>query len=232
MATATVRGDKTKFVNEFLAKNPQGNLRTVNEAWTAEGMRGTISKSVVDKIRAKLGLTGNLGAKSKVAAKPKTAPKRTRKATTTPGKAGFTKEFLNDHPDATSGEVNEAWTKAGMQGRISHTTVSEVRKSLGLIGKPRTTTRKQTSQCEDSYRQASWQEASHRDQGDNQHRRRDEKTGHLPDNDSPGCGIRDRQADLHHHGTWRPPRDRDRTERCTKTGLQSHTHLSLFQLEI
>ena len=135
MATAIARGDKTKFVNEFLAKNPQGNLRTVNEAWTAEGMRGTISKSVVDKIRAKLGLTGNLGAKSKVAAKPKTAPKRTRKATTTPGKAGFTKEFLNDHPDATSGEVNEAWTKAGMQGKISHTTVSEVRKSLGLIGK-------------------------------------------------------------------------------------------------
>ncbi len=144
MPTATVRGDKTKFVNEFLDKNPQGNLRTVNEAWTAEGMRGTISKSVVDKIRAKLGLTGNLGAKSKVAAKPKTTSKRRRKATATPGKAGFTKEFLNDHPSATSGEVNEAWKKAGMQGRISHTTVSEVRKSLGLIGKPRTATRKQT----------------------------------------------------------------------------------------
>ena len=147
MATATVRGDKTRFVNEFLAKNPQGNLRTVNEAWTAEGMKGTISKSVVDKTRAKLGLTGNLGAKTKVAAKPRTAPKRTRKATTTPGKAGFTKEFLNDHPDATSGEVNEAWTKAGMQGRISHTTVSEVRKSLGLIGKPRTATREKASQA-------------------------------------------------------------------------------------
>jgi hypothetical protein len=55
MATVTVRGDKTRFVNEFLAKNPRGNLRTVNEAWTAEGMRGTVSKSVVDKIRAKLG---------------------------------------------------------------------------------------------------------------------------------------------------------------------------------
>ena len=96
----------------------------MNEAWTADGMRGTISKSVVDKIRARLGLTGNLGAKSKVAAKPKTAPKRTRKATTTPGKSGFTKEFLNDHPDATSREVNEAWTKAGMQGTISHTVVS------------------------------------------------------------------------------------------------------------
>ena len=78
MATATVRGDKTKFVNEFLTKNPQGNLRAVNEAWAAEGMRDTISKSVVDKTRAKLGLTGNLGAKTGVAAKRKAAPKRPR----------------------------------------------------------------------------------------------------------------------------------------------------------
>jgi hypothetical protein len=147
MATAIVRGDKTKFVTEFLTKNPKGNVRTINEAWTVEGMEGKVSKTVVDKTRARLGLTGNLGAKSKVAAKPKTAPKRTRKATTTPGKAGFTKEFLNDHPDATSGEVNEAWTKAGMQGRISHTTVSEVRKSLGLIVKPRTATQAKVTQA-------------------------------------------------------------------------------------
>jgi hypothetical protein len=147
MATATMRGDKTKFVNDFLAKNPQGNFRAVNEAWAAEGMRDTISKTVVDKTRAKLGLTGNLRAKLKVAPKPKNAPKRTRKATTTPGKTGFTKEFLNDHPDATSGEVNAEWTKAGMQGKISHTTVSEVRKSLGLIGKPRPATSAKVSQA-------------------------------------------------------------------------------------
>ena len=133
MATATVRGDKTRFVNEFLTKNPQSNLRAVNEAWTAEGMGGTISKSVVDKTRARLGLTGNLGAKTKAATKPTTAPKRTRKATTTPGRTSFTKEFLNDHPDATSREVNEAWTKAGMQGTISHSVVSEVQKESGTL---------------------------------------------------------------------------------------------------
>jgi hypothetical protein len=74
VATTIVRGDKTGFVKEFLAKNPQGNFKTINEAWTADGMKGTISKSVVDKTRAKLGLTGNLGAKSEVAAKPKPAP--------------------------------------------------------------------------------------------------------------------------------------------------------------
>jgi hypothetical protein len=43
--------------------------------------------------------------------------------------------------------VNEAWAKAGMQGRISHTTVSEVRKSLGLIGKPRTATSAKVTQA-------------------------------------------------------------------------------------
>ena len=145
MPTAIVRGDKTKFVNDFLAKNPQGNLRTVNEAWTAEGMKGTISKSVVDKTRAKLGLTGNLGAKSKVAPKRKATPKKTKRGTATPGKSSFVKEFLHDHPDATAREVNEAWTTAGMKGEISHTVISEVRKSLGLIGKPRTASRAKVS---------------------------------------------------------------------------------------
>jgi hypothetical protein len=141
MATATVRGDKTRFVNDFLTKNPQGNLRSINEAWAAEGMKGKISKSVVDKTRARLGLTGNLGAKSK----PRATATRTKPATTTPGKAGFTKEFLNDHPNATTRDVNEAWTKHGMSGAISHTTVSEVKKSLGLTGKVPTKTQRKAS---------------------------------------------------------------------------------------
>jgi hypothetical protein len=98
MPTATVRGDKTKFVTEFLSKQPKGHLRSVNEAWTSAGMAGAISKTLVDKTRAKLGLTGNLGGKTKNAARVKASAKRTRKLTATPGKAGFTKEFLNDHP--------------------------------------------------------------------------------------------------------------------------------------
>ena len=111
-------------------------------------MKGKISKSVVDKTRAKLVLTGNLGAKTKKVAKTKATATRTKLATTTPGKAGFTKEFLNDHPDATSREVNEAWTEAGMQGKISHTTVSEVRKSLGLTGNTHNRPEKQVSQTQ------------------------------------------------------------------------------------
>jgi hypothetical protein len=56
--TATSPG-KSMFVKEFLHDNPQGNLKAVNEAWQAAGFVGTISPTVVKKIRASLGLTGN-----------------------------------------------------------------------------------------------------------------------------------------------------------------------------
>jgi hypothetical protein len=143
MATAIARGDKTKFVTDFLTNNPKGTLRTINEAWTSGGMAGTISKTVVDKTRARLGLTGNLSGKTKKAAKTRASAKRTRTPAATPGKAGFTKEFLNDHPAATAREVNEAWTEAGMRGAISNAVVSEVRKSLGLAGRTSTKSPKQ-----------------------------------------------------------------------------------------
>lgn len=51
---------KTMFVKEFLNNHPQGNIDAVNEAWKAAGFDGTISPTVVNTMRAKLGLTGNL----------------------------------------------------------------------------------------------------------------------------------------------------------------------------
>jgi len=62
--------------------------------------------------------------------------------TETPGKTTFVKQFLSEHPDGTAKAVNEAWTAAGMEGTISHPTVSEVRKELGLIGTQPGKTRK------------------------------------------------------------------------------------------
>jgi uncharacterized protein (DUF433 family) len=56
---------KGSFVKEFLNDYPQGNVKSVNEAWTKAGMTGTISTALVDKIRASMGLTGRLRAKSK-----------------------------------------------------------------------------------------------------------------------------------------------------------------------
>ena len=58
--TATATPGKTSFLKEFLHDNPQGNVKAVNEAWTAAGFDGTISTALVYKARASLGLTGNL----------------------------------------------------------------------------------------------------------------------------------------------------------------------------
>jgi hypothetical protein len=59
---------KTSFAKEFLNDNPQGNVKAVNDAWTKAGMSGTISPTLVNKMRASLGLTGNLRGKSKTKA--------------------------------------------------------------------------------------------------------------------------------------------------------------------
>ena len=58
------------FAKEFLHDNPQGNVNAVNEAWQAAGFDGTISQTVVDKLRTSMGLTGDLRANIK---KPKTS---------------------------------------------------------------------------------------------------------------------------------------------------------------
>ena len=53
------------FVKEFLHDNPQGNVASVNKAWQAAGFDGTISLALVDKLRASMGLTGNIRRKSR-----------------------------------------------------------------------------------------------------------------------------------------------------------------------
>jgi hypothetical protein len=69
-------------------------------------------------------------------------------ATMSQSKTGFVKEFLNDHPDATARDVNEAWAAAGMKGTISHPVVSEVRKQLGLTGNLRGKSKKTRTAAE------------------------------------------------------------------------------------
>jgi hypothetical protein len=58
--SATKSLGKTSFVKEILFDNPQANPTAVNEAWTAAGMEGTISPTLVNKMRSELGLAGNL----------------------------------------------------------------------------------------------------------------------------------------------------------------------------
>ena len=69
---------KTMFVKEFLNDHPQGNVDAVNEAWQAAGFDGTISPTLVDKMRASLGLTGNLRGNTKKSKTSATGKKRGR----------------------------------------------------------------------------------------------------------------------------------------------------------
>jgi hypothetical protein len=66
-------------------------------------------------------------------------------ATKSQGKTGFVKEFLNDHPQANTKTVNEAWTGAGMDGTISPSLVKQVRSELGLTGNLRAATKTRPS---------------------------------------------------------------------------------------
>ena len=94
-AAATKNGGKTSFVKEVLFDNPQANPTVVNEAWTAAGMDGTISPTLVNKMRAELGLAGNLRpqpGKTKAAGSSKSAArdkKQGKKATTTTRASGM-----------------------------------------------------------------------------------------------------------------------------------------------
>ena len=88
--TATATAGKTMFVKEFLIDHPEGNHKSVNEAWTAAGFDGTISTALVYQARASLGLAGNLRGKTKKSkAKTTSTGKklgRPRKEPTAPGR--------------------------------------------------------------------------------------------------------------------------------------------------
>jgi hypothetical protein len=48
------------FVKEVLLDDPLANTQAVNDAWSAAGMEGTISATLVNRIRSQMKLTGNL----------------------------------------------------------------------------------------------------------------------------------------------------------------------------
>jgi hypothetical protein len=132
--TATATPGKTSFVKDFLNANPQGTTKTVNEAWQAAGMKGTISHPIISQVRKKLGLTGNLRGNSETATKGKSAPNKPKTVTATPGKTSFVKDFLHDNPQGNTKAVNEAWQAAGFEGTISPTLVNKTRAKMNLTG--------------------------------------------------------------------------------------------------
>lgn len=56
---AVRKAGKTMFVKNVLQKNAQANAAAVNAAWKSAGRPGTISGTLVQKMRRELGLTGN-----------------------------------------------------------------------------------------------------------------------------------------------------------------------------
>ena len=83
MATGPgVNQGKTAFVEKYFASNPDGNLESVNKAWTAAGNAGSVSESLVGKVRSRLGLTGKktLDEPNPVEAKARVKSRATAKA--------------------------------------------------------------------------------------------------------------------------------------------------------
>ena len=137
MATATAtKMSKSAFLTGFLKKNPTANPTAVNEAWARAGYAGSVSRSLVGRLRTDLGLSGNLRPTTKVPVAPpagkKSGPKKSAPASK--GKSSFIKELLVDHPQANADAVNKAWRKAGMEGTISVSLVNNMRSKLGLAG--------------------------------------------------------------------------------------------------
>ena len=133
--TATAAPGKTSFVKQFLNDHPEGTTKTVNEAWQAVGMKGTISHPIISQVRKQLGLTGNLPGKTGTPprkSQPPTCPRRPPLLQARPASSSSSSTTI---PNGTTKTVNEAWQAAGFEGTISPTLVNKTR--VKLTGKRR-----------------------------------------------------------------------------------------------
>ena len=71
---------KSAFVREVLGRDPEAHEQAVNEAWQKAGNEGTISGSLVSKIRSNMGLTGKGQSSDVAAGQPKAKAKKGPKA--------------------------------------------------------------------------------------------------------------------------------------------------------
>ncbi len=71
---------KTEFIKQALFNDEFANAASINDLWAESGRDGTISVSLVNKMRSDMGLTGNLRRGPKASSgKPYTGKKRGRK---------------------------------------------------------------------------------------------------------------------------------------------------------
>jgi hypothetical protein len=117
---------KSAFVGDVLTTDTQANTEAVNRAWTEAGHAGTISESLVNKIRSRMGLTGQPrpGARVTESAEPAEQPAApaTRRGTG-PKKGGGRPPAKGDGrhvPQVTESEAGpqEAGSQSGGDDRI------------------------------------------------------------------------------------------------------------------
>jgi hypothetical protein len=87
---------KSSFIKEVLFDNPEANTAAVNEVWKKGGMKGTISVSLVGKVRSDLGLTGNLPKGRKPAVSKKPGGKTKAEAVQPKHRSGNRERMLNE----------------------------------------------------------------------------------------------------------------------------------------
>lgn len=117
-----------------------GNLRTRSKPAEANGATESSKaktnvgrskkKTTKTKASARARSKGDLNDRSETSLVPAANPKNQ-------GKSSFVKEVLFDNPQANTKKVNDAWTKAGMEGRISDSLVSAIKTTLGLTRSPK-----------------------------------------------------------------------------------------------
>jgi hypothetical protein len=116
----------------------------VNQAWKDAGFEGSISNTLVTRMRSEMGLTGNIPkgpgkkAEAEAGARP-TGRKRGRRKRAigrgrggNQGKTAFVVEHLRQNPGATDDEINEAWASARNDGGISGSLLYKLRAKEGL----------------------------------------------------------------------------------------------------
>lgn len=117
VATARDQG-KSTFIKELLLVNDQANPRIVNEAWTAAGHEGSISPTLVQKIRSELGLSGNI------------RPRRGRSASADGGRG---QHLSGPRPRRDRGEVKRLGREPGLNGSQNGLPVGQGGESEGRL---------------------------------------------------------------------------------------------------
>jgi hypothetical protein len=116
------KANKTAFVTEHLGKNPSANAAAVRAAWADAGNPGSISTTLVQKIRNELGLTGNIrGGRRPGSAKAATKP--TRSAS---GKSAGARSNGKSAASSTHSEAAKAAPRRGDRERMLHEIEGEI----------------------------------------------------------------------------------------------------------